>query len=103
MKRPAGIAAAQKRFGLGAGELSTLILAKEIGADLVLLDDLAARKLARREGFRVQGSIAILEACFRRGYLSDLRGAYEQLLKRGVYLNRELLNRSLQSFGLAPI
>ena len=68
-----------------------------------LLDDLRARKLAQREGFRVQGSVAVLEACFRKGFLIDLRGAYEQLLKRGVFLNRDLLNRSLQSLRLPPI
>jgi uncharacterized protein len=103
VKRPDDITAAQKRFGLGVGELSTLILAKELGADLVILDDLGARKLAQREGFRVQGSMAILEACFRKGFLADLRGAYELLLKRGVFLNRDLLNRSLESFKLPPI
>jgi predicted nucleic acid-binding protein len=73
VKRPDDITAAQERFGLGIGELSTLILAKELGADLVILDDLGARKLAQREGFRVQGSMAILEACFRKGHLADLR------------------------------
>ncbi len=103
VQRPSDITAAQERFGLGIGELSTLILARELGADLVILDDLGARKLAQREGFRVQGSMAILEACFRKGFLGDLRGAYEQLLKRGVFLNRELLNRSLQSFKLPRI
>jgi predicted nucleic acid-binding protein len=103
VKRPSEVAAAQERFGLGLGELSTLILAKEVGADLVILDDLGARKLAQREGFRVQGTIAILEACFRKGYLIDLRGAYTQLLKRGVFLNRGLLNRTLESLNLAPI
>ncbi len=46
VKRPDDITAAQERFGLGIGELSTLILAKELGADLVILDDLRARKLA---------------------------------------------------------
>jgi predicted nucleic acid-binding protein len=103
IERPADITAAQERFGLGIGELSTLILARELGADLVILDDLGARKLAQRKGFRVTGSMAILEACFRKGFLADLRGAYEQLLKRGVFLNRELLNRSLQSFKLPSI
>lgn len=83
--------------------MSTLILAKEIGADLLLLDDLSARKLAQREGLRVQGSVGTLEACFRKGYLSDLRGAYELLLKRGVYLNRALLNFNLESCGLASL
>ena len=102
-KRPGDVTAAQERFGLGSGELSTLILAKEVGADLVILDDLGARKLAQREGFRVQGTIAILEACFRKGYIPDLRVAYMQLLKRGVFLDRSLLNRSLEWFKLAPI
>ncbi len=97
------VTAAQGRFGLGAGELSTIILAKEIEAELVILDDLGARKLAHREGFRVQGTVGILEACFRKGYLSDLKTAYEHLLLRGVFLNRDLLNRSLGSFSLSPL
>ena len=97
------LAAAQQRFGLGVGELSTLILAKEIDANLLLLDDLGARKLAQREGFRVQGSIGVLEACFKKSYLLDLRGAYELLLTRGVYLNRALLNLSLESWGFVPL
>jgi len=67
------------------------------------LDDLGARRLARREGLRVQGTIAILEAGFRRGCVSNLRVAYGDLLERGVYLDRDLLNRSLQSFKLASI
>ncbi len=56
---------------------------------MVILDDLGARKLAQREGFRVQGGMAVLEACFRKGFLADLRGTYQQLLKRGVFLNRQ--------------
>jgi predicted nucleic acid-binding protein len=103
VKRRADLTAAQQRFGLGLGELSTLMLAKEAGASLIILDDLGARKLAQREGFRVQGTIGILEACFRRSELSDLRGAYELLLQRGVFLDRALLNFSLHSCKLAPI
>lgn len=103
IKNPVDLTLAQARFGLGVGELSTMILAKEIRADLVILDDLGARKLAQKEGFKVQGCIAILEACFRKGFLPDLRQAYDQLLKRGVYLNRQLLNLSLESFNLPAI
>jgi uncharacterized protein len=57
VQRPSDVTTAQERFGLGLGELSTLILAKEVGADLVILDDLGARRLAQREGFRVQGTL----------------------------------------------
>ena len=63
LKAPVSLASAQARFALVIGELSTLVLAREIGADLVLLDDLTARKLAQREELRVQGTRGILEAC----------------------------------------
>jgi len=49
LDREAGLAALQERTGLGAGELSAILLAKQLGADVVLLDDLEARKLARAE------------------------------------------------------
>jgi predicted nucleic acid-binding protein len=35
------------------GEASVIALAQEIQADLILLDDLAARKLAKRLGLRI--------------------------------------------------
>jgi len=50
-----------------------------VGADLVILDDLAARKLGQKQGFRVQGTVAVLEACYRKGSLADLRHVYELL------------------------
>lgn len=103
IKNPADLTQAKHRFGLGIGELSTMILAKEIQADLIIFDDLGARKLAQTEGFKVQGTIAILEACFRKRHLADLRDVYIRLLRRGVYLNQELLNASLKSFDLATI
>jgi predicted nucleic acid-binding protein len=103
IKNSVDLVTSQARFGLGTGELSTMILAKELRAGLVILDDLKARRLAQREGFRVQGCVAILEASFRTGYLPDLRQAYDQMVKRGVYLNRELISISLQSFNLPPL
>jgi predicted nucleic acid-binding protein len=40
---------AEAKFGIGAGELSTIILARELKAELALVDDLRARRLAKRE------------------------------------------------------
>ena len=100
IKNSADLRTAQARLGLGIGELSTIILAKEIEADLLIFDDLGARKLAQREGFKVQGCIGILEASFRKGHLADLREAYKRMLTHKVYLDRQLLNTSLSSFNL---
>ena len=82
------------------GELSAILLARQVGADLIILDDLGARRMAHLEGFRVQGSIGVLERSFVKGHVLDLRQAYAQLLEKGVYLDRQLLNTSLESFGL---
>jgi len=48
-------------------------------------------------------TIAILEACYRKGHLSDLREAYTRLLKRGIYVNLNLINQSLKSLKLPSI
>lgn len=100
---PADLTAAQLKTGLGVGELSTILLAKEIQADLIILDDLGARKLAQKQGLKVQGSIGVLEASFRRGYLRDLRQAYSDLLREGIYLDRQLLNFSLKRLSLPEL
>jgi uncharacterized protein len=58
--------AAQQRNAMGAGELSTILLAKEVHASQVLLDDYQARKLAIAEGLNVLGTIGLLETFYRR-------------------------------------
>ncbi|HUJ40233.1 MAG TPA: hypothetical protein VLW54_06785 [Candidatus Acidoferrales bacterium] len=62
----AGLVAAQRASGLGPGEMSTILLAKELGANPVLLDDYRARNLAKQEGLEILGSVGLLEAFFRR-------------------------------------
>jgi predicted nucleic acid-binding protein len=103
INNPADLTQAKLRFGLGIGELSTMILAKEIQANLIIFDDLGARKIAQKEGFKVVGTLGILEACYRKGYLHDLREAYDPMIKRGLYVNLELINASLMSVKLPPI
>ena len=39
LQNPAGLHSAQRKYGLGPGEMSSILLAKELGANLVLLDD----------------------------------------------------------------
>ena len=43
--------------GLGAGERATILLAKTLPSDLVLLDEWKARRVAHRAGFSVLGCL----------------------------------------------
>jgi predicted nucleic acid-binding protein len=60
--------------GLGMGEAETIALASDVSADLALLDDLKARKAARRLGIRVMGTLGTLK-------LLMMPGTYMRALK----------------------
>lgn len=103
VQNPAGLLSAQRKYGLGSGEMSTILLAKELGANPVLLDDYKARKLAKAEGLEILGSVGLLETFYLRRYLTDLRGAFRQLLVQNVYIDQRLLDRRLRALGLPPL
>jgi uncharacterized protein len=99
----ASLLAAQQKHALGLGEMSTILLAKELDANPVLLDDYKARKLAKAEGLQILGSIGLLEAFYARGYLTDLRACFRQLIAQNVYIDQRLLDRRLRALGLPPL
>jgi len=94
--------AAREKYALGDGELSTILLAKEIHADAVLIDDFNARRLARIEGLQVQGTVGLLETFHTQGHLIDLRATFRQLLQCS-YIDQKLLDLRLLALGLPPL
>jgi predicted nucleic acid-binding protein len=66
--------------------MSTILLAKELGANPVLLDDYRAGKLAKAEGLEILGSVGLLETFYLPRYLTDLRNVFRQLLTHNVYI-----------------
>ncbi len=102
LRNPADLLVAQERHPLGLGEISTILLAKEIQASEILLDDYNARKLARVEGFNVRGSVGLLEAFYLRGHLTGLRFVFRELLARS-YIHQRLLDLRPPSLNLPPL
>ena len=91
------------RPDLGAGEVSAVALAKDLSADLVMIDEWRARRFAQDEGLAVVGCIGILENLYDRGLMSDLRRAYEQLIQSKTRIDLRTLQNSLAKFGLLPL
>lgn len=88
---------------LGIGELATILLAESVRADLAVIDERAARRLADRLGLKVIGCVGLLEAGHRRGLVPDLRAVYAQMPAAGIRVHPEILNRSLTAFGLPSL
>jgi predicted nucleic acid-binding protein len=99
----ANLIAASLKHRLGLGELSTVLLGKELRADIALMDDLRARRLAKNNGLEVRGTVGVLELLYGKSHLTDLRKAFQDLLANGVYVARELLEERLQDLKLPPL
>ncbi len=100
---PDELLALRTRHALGAGEIATVLVARALRAQLVIMDDRTARRLAQSSGLAVMGCVGILEAAFRRGLAPDLREDYRQLLAHGVWIDPQLLDESLARCGLQPL
>jgi predicted nucleic acid-binding protein len=103
LANPTELPAWQSTYNLGAGEVSTILLAKELSARLTLIDERKARTLAVNEGLTLSGSIAVLESGYRKKYLNDLRETYLALLAAKIWIDQKKLNQSLASLGLPPL
>jgi len=76
---------------LGRGEAETIALALDVDAYLALLDDLRARRAARRLGVGVMGTLGVLKLLMDKGYVSE--GPEElcsALISQGFWVTREL-------------
>jgi predicted nucleic acid-binding protein len=78
---------------IGIGESETIILAKELKADIVLIDDRIAREIAISMGLNVTGTLAIIYEAINRNIINeDFREIIKVLRKNNVWISDELLD-----------
>ncbi len=95
------LAAMMVERGLGAGESSAVLLATEIGAGIVLMDEWRGRRLAQDLSLTPIGCVGILEEFHRRSIGIDLVDAYKRLLEAKVRIDERILHDSLKRLGLS--
>ena len=79
------------RKELGAGETAAIALAMRMNADLLILDDLAARNVAAELGLTVTGTMGVILAACRRGYVQNVKGVVADLNEAGFRLSDTLI------------
>jgi predicted nucleic acid-binding protein len=77
-------------IALGAGEREVISLTKEMNADLALIDDRKARKIAIGHGLNVTGTLNILESAAKRRMI-DPKLAFQKLKQTNFRIAPELL------------
>jgi uncharacterized protein len=88
------------RTELDEGEAEAIALAQEVAADIVLLDERDARRVARRLGLQVVGTVGLLIEAKCLGRLVNLREQFDALQTQGKFrLSRQLFERALREGG----
>ena len=85
---------------LGNGEAEAISVAIEKNADLVILDDYAARKIAIELGLEVKGTLGVLRKLVENGEIEiqDLRGLYERLIEIGFRVRKDIFESIFSEF-----
>ena len=72
------------------GEVEVMILAQEVKADLVIIDDNAARKTAIYLGLPLTGTIGVLLRAKEKGMIPRVMPLVENLEQNGMYVSPQL-------------
>jgi predicted nucleic acid-binding protein len=79
------------RHDLGHGEAEAIVLAREAGADFVLMDERLGRSAARSLGLKVVGLVGVLIEARERGLITDAHELMDQLHQRaGFWISADL-------------
>jgi len=82
---------------LGKGEAETIALALEMEAEVVMLDDLEARRLARRFKMKIVGTLGVIKALINAELVKENpESLCERLIEQGFWVDRELCVRVLR-------
>ena len=84
---------------LGPGESDALALALEIKADLVIIDERAARRLAVRLGLQITGTAGVLLRAKEMGLIPAVRPLLDARLRFDFHLSPDIRARVLATAG----
>lgn len=84
---------------LDKGEAEAIALARELEADRLVMDDLDARRVARRLGLDTVGTLGLLLAARLRGELASLKQEIDRLHREGFRVSSALVEAVLREAG----
>ena len=94
----------QVSFLLGSlekGEAEVLVLARELNADLILLDEEKARKSAVIAGFEIMGLLGLFILAKNLGLIYEVRPLVDELMIKKFRISDKIIEETLKKVGEA--
>ncbi len=82
--------------GIDKGETEAIVLYKELNADLLLIDDRKARKVAELLDVKCIGTLAVLFEAKEKGIVKELRTVFKLFIQKKRYFSKKILNELLK-------
>jgi uncharacterized protein len=96
---PGAVHALHSVTRLGMGECGAILLAEELGADHLLIDDRTARRLAIERGRAVGGTIGTVILARKQGLIPSVKQVLDELVARGTRISPRLYRDALAAAG----
>jgi predicted nucleic acid-binding protein len=81
---------------LDTGERDAIILAQELKADVLLMDDLGGRREAACRNLNIAGTLTVLYLAAGRGLVEDFPATLKQLLQTGFRASPQIIQLFLE-------
>ncbi len=96
--RNMGLVALLEEF-IDTGEAEAIVLALELKADLLLVDDRDARNLAKKLGLQLMGTLGVIALAKYRGLIPKAKPIINQLIESGFWISRRVLEEFLKELN----
>jgi predicted nucleic acid-binding protein len=80
---------------LDKGEAEVIVLANELQADLVIIDERLGREFAEYFNLKVTGTIGVLLKAKELGFIEKIKPLINQMIDSGIWLNKKLIDKIL--------
>lgn len=87
------------RKDIDKGEAETIALAKQMNADVAIVDENAGYQIAKHFGLPVVRTLSILNVAKNKKIISKIRPIVEQMVQKGRWYSKKVIDKFLSDVG----